>query len=403
MYKKLKRYFNNLSNPLLYYIDKNGNSVFKNFCLFQNSGNLYEKIIPVKEAGSVIEQRIELAKKLKKFNALFIILVYLLYIHVFYNFAGLLLCEIILIILIFTARLICADIYKKILINKYGQYTITEFRPSVSKDKKNIYKKNYLSKILAVFILVTLFWSFSIVLKNAIRYSLNKSNPSYKSAELISNFYTLIYPQTSLIYEWKACRKYQKGDFNLAVNNYIRAIQLQNNKITDKDIIRFANLLYFVKKSSGSQNAIDIFNELVTKRKATVPQQTKLLWIKSMFSIANGISDFVENDYDDLLTSLKDNDVNKFYIMSDKAYMLYLKQEYSQALEIYNYLISYAVQNSQYANELTRLYAERAHTKLHLKDKQGADSDFLEAKINNNNKQKYEPKIIEPQFVQYKF
>ena len=98
---KLKQYFNNISNPLLYYIDKNGNSVFRNFCLFKNSGNLYNRIIPVKEAGSIIEQRIELDKKLKKYNLLIIILIYLLYIHIFYSFAGLLFCELILIILIF--------------------------------------------------------------------------------------------------------------------------------------------------------------------------------------------------------------------------------------------------------------------------------------------------------------
>lgn len=404
MLKKIKIYIDNLTNPLLYYIDKQGNSVFRNFCLFKNSGNLYDKIIPVKEAGKVIEQRIELSKKLKKFNIFCIIIAYLLYIHVFYSLGGLLFCELLLIILIFSARIICAEIYKKILLDTYGQYTLTEFSPALTNDKEKLYRKNYLSKILAVIILIALYCSISIGLKSLIRLSLNKSEPNYKTAEIVSNIYTLFYPQTPLIYEWRACRSYETGDFNMAVYNYIKAFKLQNNKIAENDFIKFANLLYFVKKSRGTQDAIDLFNDLSTMKKATVPQQTELLWIKSMFSIANGIDEFVESDYDDLLSSLKDNDdANNFYINGDKAYMLYLKREYNQALEIYDYLISFATQNSQFSGELPRLYAERGYTKLKLNDKYGANSDFKESNISDKERIKYEPKLTEPQFVPYKF
>ena len=64
--KFLQPYIKNAVNPLLYYVDNDGFSVFKNFCLFKNNGNLYNKIIPVKDAGQVLEYRINLDKKIKE-------------------------------------------------------------------------------------------------------------------------------------------------------------------------------------------------------------------------------------------------------------------------------------------------------------------------------------------------
>ena len=402
MFNKLKPYIENISNPLLYYIDKEGNSVFRNFCLLKNSGNRYNKIIPVKEAGKIIEYRIELAKKLKVFNFLMIIFTYLLFIHTMYNFAGLIICEIILISMIFSGRFYCSCLYRRTLLRAYGQYEVTEFKPNIPNDKKIIHKRNYYSKYVLIIIFLLIYTGCANLLKLGIRNNMNTDNPHYKRADIISRIYTLIFPKNTLIYELRAFKNYNEGNFNGAVDNYIKALLSEGNQFKDTDYIKFANLLYFVKKSIGSQNAIDIFNEISTKKQTTIPQKIKLLWIKSIFSISNGLPEFVENDYDDLLTFTKDDDPNKFYIQSDKAYMLYLKRNYNEALEIYDYLISYATQYPQYNKELPRLYVERGFTKQKLNDSKGAQSDFLDSKFDKKELNKYEPIITETQLIPYK-
>ena len=124
-----------------------------------------------------------------------------------------------------------------------------------------------------------------------------------------------------------------------------------------------------------------------------------------MFSIASGITDFVETDYNDLLASLDKNDeTNEFYILNDKAYMLYLIEDYNKAIEIYNYIIPYAKDNKdKFTKDIPRLLAERGFAKKQLRDKTGANADFVESKVNLYEIEKYEPQIIEPEFILEKF
>ena len=102
MKEYIKQYINNLTNPLLYYVHKDEYSVFKNFCLFKNNGNLYNKIIPVKDAGQVLEYRINLDKKIKLFTIFITIFLYLIFIHLLYSFKGFLICEILWIVSYFS-------------------------------------------------------------------------------------------------------------------------------------------------------------------------------------------------------------------------------------------------------------------------------------------------------------
>lgn len=404
--KFLQPYIKNAVNPLLYYVDNDGFSVFKNFCLFKNNGNLYNKIIPVKEAGQVLEYRIKLDKKIKLFTIFITIFLYLIFIHLLCSFKGFLMCEILWIISYFSARIQCSELYKQKLIKNFGQYKVADFDPHITSEKQKEYLKNYLWKILFIAVLLCIFLSFSLVLKGLIRYNVNKSKPNYNNAEILSGIYTKVYPEIPMIYEIRAQEDYIAGDFENAEKNYIKAFEMYGNNFNEKDFTRFANLLYIVKKSSGSQNAIDSFNEYATKKKINVTQQIKLLWIKSMFSISSGLPDFVENDYDDLLTSVRDNKNKKyeFYIMSDKAYMLYLMKNYNKALNIYNVLIPYAKENKEnFSQDIPKLLAERGYTKKRINDNTGANSDFLESKIDIYEIKKYEPKINKPTFIAPKY
>ncbi len=402
----LKPFINNAVNPLLYYVDNGGFSVFKNFCLFKNNGNKYNKIIPVKDAGQILEYRMKLNKKIRLFTIFITIFLYLIFIHLLYSFKGLLLCEILWIISYFSARIKCSELYKQRLLKTFGQYEVTDFEPHISLKKQKEYLKTYLWKISFIAALLCIFLSFSSVLQGLIRYNVNKPKPNYNNAEIISGIYTKIYPEIPMIYEIRAQEDYISGDFENAEKNYIKALDMYDKKFREKDYTRFANLLYIARKSSGSQNAIDLFNEYTTKKKTDIQQQIKLLWIKSMFSISSGLPDFVENDYDDLLTSVSDNKNKKyeFYIMSDKAYMLYLMRNYKGALNIYDVLIPYAKDDKdKFAQDIPRLLAERGFTKKQIKDNTGANSDFLESKIDLYEIKKYEPKINEPSFIVPKY
>lgn len=406
MKEYIKQYINNLTNPLLYYVHKNEYSVFKNFCLFKNNGNLYNKVIPVKDAGAVLEYRMDLSKKFRLYTITYTILLYLTFIHLFYNFGGLLFSELIWIIMFFGGRMYCSKKYEQKLVKTYGEYTTSDFIPPVSPEKRRQYIKNYLARVIFVLILILLFISFSFIFRGLIIHNVNKAKPNYNRAEILSALYTKIYPEIPVIYEIRAQEDYISGDFAGAEKNYIKAIGMYGKEFCEKDYIRFANLLYILRKSSGSQNAIDIFNEYTTQKRTNVAQQTKLLWIKSMFSIASGLPDFVKNDYDDLLASLnpKKDKKSKFYILCDKAYILYLMREYKESLNIYNTLIDYANKNKEFfAQDIPRLYAERGFTKKQLKDNTGGNSDFLASKIDLYEIKKYEPKIVQPKFIAQKF
>lgn len=403
MNKIIKKYLEYFANPLLYYIDRDGNSVFRNFCLFRNTGNSYNRVIQVKEAGDILEYRIDKEKKINLLSFSFVFLIYLIFVHFIYNFWGFIFCVVTIIFFIYKTRVYYNRKFCTALINLYGQYSVVDFSPSISNEKRQEYNNNYLMKIMLVSVFILLFISFSFVLKGTIKYFVNKPEPSYGKAEITAGIYTAIYPPSPLIYEFRAYKEYSDGNFDNAVENYLKAFNIYGKRFTDKDFTRYANLLYAVKKSSGSQNAIDVFNEYTTKKKTNISQKTKLLWIKSMFSIANGVSDFVDNDYEDLLASLNPNDtLNRYYILSDEAYMLYLSRDYNKAIEIYNEIIPTATENEDIAKDLPRLYAERAYCKSALNDKAGANMDFINSQTDLSEVQKYEPKITEPGFINYK-
>ena len=401
MQKIIKQYIENITNPLFYYIDKDGNSVFRNFCMFKNSGNCYNKIIQLKDAGKIIEYRIDLDKKFTLYNIIIAFFLYFLFLHTICNFSGLLLYEIIFIILFFSARMLAGKKFENILTKTFGEYSICEFRPNVTPEKKKSFKRNYLYKISTIIIVIFGFWGLSAGMQSLIKHYANQQNPNYKKAIAISNIYTLLYPKTSIIYEVKTFKNYIDGEFDQAVKNYTTALDMKGKNITDKDYIRFANLLYLVKKSDGSQSAIDIYNEYTTKKKTSTEQQTKLLWIKSMFSIANGLTEFIDIDYDNLLESAT-NEYRKFYILNDKAYMLYLKKDYKEAIKIYNTIIPYCATKQNLKKEQARLYIERGYAKKHVGDNIGANSDFIASKVNLYDVQKYEPKLMVPEFMLYK-
>lgn len=402
----LKPFIKNAVNPLLYYVDNEGFSVFKNFCLFKNNGNKYNKVIPVKDAGQILEYRMKLNKKIRLFTIFITIFLYLIFIHFLHSFKGLLICEILWIISYFSARIQCSELYKQRLIKNFGQYEISDFNPHITPEKQKEYFKNYMWGISFIAICLCTFLSLSFALKGLIKYNVNKNKPNYNNAEIISEIYTKIYPEIPMIYEIRAQEDYISGDFENAEKNYTKALDMYDRKFREKDYTRFANLLYIARKSSGSQNAIDLFNEYTTKKITNIHQQIKLLWIKSMFSISSGLPDFVENDYDDLLTSVSDNKNKKyeFYIMSDKAYMLYLMRNYKGALDIYDVLIPYAKEHvDNFSQDIPRLLAERGFTKKRINDNTGANSDFLESKIDLYDIKKYEPKINKPSFIVLKY
>ena len=123
--------------------------------------------------------------------------------------------------------------------------------------------------------------------------------------------------------------------------------------------------------------------------------------IKSMFSLNAGISEYVLSDYDNLLESLKKNDMeNRFYILSDKAYMLYLMGQYNDSLYLYDMLIKWAQSKSpNFDNDLQRLYVERGYNRLKLNDKFNADKDFLDSQLTEGEIADREPVATEGKFV----
>ena len=176
---------------------------------------------------------------------------------------------------------------------------------------------------------------------------------------------------------------------------------MTGKRFNQKDLIKFANLLFLEKKISSPENAVVLFDDYATRKNMTVLEQSKMLWIKSIFSIENNMPDSIVADYDSLLESLSPKDMkNRFYITSDKAYILYLMKDYENALANYDVLIEYAKANEkQYSNELKSLYAERGFTKKQLGDALGDDGDFAASGIDIYEIDKYEPSYSEQQFV----
>lgn len=397
----LKKLLEIISNPLLYYVDKEGNCVFRNYCFVKETGNLYRTSIPKSNVGKALEFRFDLDKKLKWVYFLTPVVLYFIFIQIKFSLLALLLFEILWIGIITLARLFCSYLYREYLITHFGKYEITEFRPPITQEKYDSYVSLLKSKVLAVIIVIALFFVPSFIMTGVLKLQLKSKRNLFKQAVSTANTYFALYPKNETIYDLRAYAKFMSKDYEGALQDYKSVLNMSGKKFSKKDYVRFANLLYLQKKMSTSQEAVDVFNEYVTKKKMSTLQESQMLWVKSIFKIENNIPETIVQEYNDLLASLDSKDVqNRFYISSDMAYMYYLMEEYVIAISAYNTLIAFASQNQEkYANELKSLYAERGWAKKRSGDEYGANADFVASGIDYSELNSYEPKFANQQLV----
>lgn len=391
-----------LSNPILFYADKEGHIVFRNFNWISNTGCMYNLQLSKLEAGKVLEYRFEIEKYLKTAYWLVPLVIYLIFIHVKFSLGSLLLAEFFWILLVNIARGVCSYIYSNYLLKNFGQYELVEFRPNLPKEKWEQYRANFNSKIIITAIVLVIFFAPALILQYSLKLCVSTKKRHPDAAIKIAQVYNAVYPTTENIYDILAYAKYTKRDLEGALKDYKTALEMSGKRFTKKDFARFANLLYLEKKVTSPENAVVVFNDYATRKDMSVLQQSQMLWIKSIFSVENDMPEAILSDYNDLLASLDSKDTrNQFYISSDKAYVLYLMKDYESAINTYNLLISYAEGNKkQYANELKSLYAERGFAKKQLGDNLGADADFVSSGVDIMYElDKYEPSYTEQQFV----
>lgn len=399
----LKDIINIISNPILFYADKSGNSVFRNFCWFKNTGCLYRLNLSKPEVGGILEYRFGLEKYLKAAYILIPIIMYFIFIHLKFSLWNLLVCEFWWIFLVCVCQGICSYIYSNYLIKNFGPYQLVDFKPNLKPSKYNEFRANFNSKIIIILLVLVIFSLPAFIMKYAMK--LNLSKRKFPAVITLSKIYLALYPKTENIYDMRAYAKYVKHDYEGALNDYKTVLGMSGKNFSKKDFARFANVLLLEKKLSSPENAVDVFNDYVTRKNMSILEESQMLWIKSIFRIENNSPESIIADYDNLLASLDPKDAkNQFYISSDKAYMYYLMEDYESALSIYNVLITYAEANSKkYSKELQALYVERGFTKKKLGDLLGADADFVNSKIDPLELDKYEPFYTEQEFVVDKF
>lgn len=400
----LKKIIQILSCPLLYYVDKSGNSVFRNYCLIKNTGCMYKTTIPKQNAGKVLEYRFRLDKYLKWIYFLTPVILYLIFIHVKFSIGAVLLFELLWILIANGARVLCSYLYSDFLISNFGKYTVVNFTAPVPKRKIDEYVSLFKSKVIITVILLGIFFIPAIIMQLCMKFSISKYH-KYKQSVSIANTYLALYPKTQNIYDMRAHAKFMDKDYEGALEDYKTVLQMSGSKFSQRDFVRFANLLYLQKKMSTPQEAVDIFNEHVTKKNMSVLESSQMLWIKSIYKVENNIYEDVSQDYDDLLLSLDQKDYkNQFYISSDKAYILYLMNEYADSINVYNMLISYAEGNMDlFGKQLPQLYVERGWAKKRAGDVNGANSDFITSGIPFPDLPKFEPSYNNQEFVAEKF
>lgn len=389
-----------ISNPLLYYVDKSGNSVFRNYCLFKNTGCLYRTTIPKKNAGKMLEFRFELDKILKRVYFLTPIILYLIFIHVKFSIWNVLWFEFLWIMIVSVCRIVFSCIFSRQLVKAFGKYEVIDFRPSIPKEKSDEFISIYFSKAAALFVVIILCFMPSFLIKAAIKHDITKGK-RFSQAVGLSKLYFTLYPKSEKIYDMRAYAKFRQKDYEGALKDYETVLNFTGKKFYKEDLVRLANLLYLKRVLSTPNEAVDLFNEYSTKKNASVLQMSQLLWIKSIFRIEHNITEGILQDYSDLLTSLDEKDTdNQFYVSSDRAYILYLMQEYQSAIDSYNPIISYAeADREKFGEQLKPLYAERGFAKLKVGDTKGADEDFLSSGITPWDMKNYEPTYSNQEFV----
>lgn len=395
----LKKIIQIISNPLLYYVDKSGNSVFRNYCLIKNTGNLYKTTIPKANVGKALEYRFQLDKYLKWTYFLTPVILYLIFIHVKFSLGSLLWFEFLWLLIVNGARILCSYLYSDFLIRNFGKYEVIEFKPPVPKRKIDEYVSFFKSKIIITIIIFMLFLLPAFLMQLGMKFSIGK-HKKFKQGVNIANTYLAIYPKSQSIYDMRAYSRFMEKDYEGALADYKMVLSMSGKKFSKRDFVRFANLLYLQKKMSTPQEAVDVFNEYITQKKMSVLESSQMLWIKSIFKVENNIYEDVLQEYDDLLASLESKDYrNQFYISSDMAYVLYLMDEYSAAINTYNTLIAYAQSNTEFSNELSQLYAERGWAKKRAGDVNGANADFVSSQIPFGDLPQYEPTYSAQEFV----
>lgn len=400
----LKEIFEILSNPILYYVDKSGNSVFRNFSITGDTGLLYRTTIPKANAGKVLEYRFKLDRNLKLAYLLITLVLYFIFIHVKYSLIGLLFFELLWICLLNACRLYCANLYSSFLSGCIGKFEYTKFNPNIPQSKKDEFAAVYRSKIIVIGIVLVLFFLPALIMQYSMKLNVNAKKNFHQVVKL-SDVYFALYPKSLKVYDMRAYAKAMERDYKGSLADYKTVLSLSGKHFGKQDYIRFANLLFMQKKVTTPTDAVDVFNEYVTKKDLSVLENSQMLWIKSIFKVENNIPEGILQEYDDLINSLdpKDTD-NQFYLSSDKAYILYLMGEYASALEVYNILVSYAQGNEkQYGKQLPSLLAERGFTKRRMGDTAGAAMDFAMSQISPAELPKYEPSYTDQEFVVDKF
>ncbi len=400
----LNKIINIFGNSILFYKDNSEHSVFKNYCLFKNTGCRYNINLTKPEAGKILEYRLELDKKLNIIYILIPIFVYFVFIHSKYNLFSILWCEFLWIFLASFFRITASNNYSKFLVKNSGEYELTEFLPNLTLERQRQIQSNFYSKICIIFVSIMLFFIPAFLLIGGINLSMHTQKPHTKIANALSKIYLTFYPKTQRIYDIQALVRFKNNDLKGAYNDYKTVLEFSGKNFTQKDYTRFANMLFIEKQLASPAQALDSFNDYMTRKKMTPLEQVQMLWIKSIFSIENHISDSVIQDYDDMLLSLEDKDEkNKFYVNSDKAYMLYLMGDYREAVQIYNSLIQFAQNKKDYSDALKSLYAERGFARHRIGDTYGANRDFIDSKIPLDEINSYEPSFLPQEFIVEKF
>lgn len=399
-----KEIFENLSSPILYYVDKSGNSIFRNYSITGLTGCLYKTTIPKANAGKALEYRFMLDGYLKLAYILIPVILYVIFIHVEFSFFGLLFFELLWLLLVNACRLYCASLYRDFLVHTFGKFEYVKFNPNIPQQKKDEFASFFRSKIIIIGIVVLLFFLPAFVMQYTMKLTLNAKR-NFAQMVKLADVYFLIYPKSQKIYDMRAYAKAMQRDYKGSLSDYKKVLDLSGSNFGKQDYVRFANLLFMQKKVTTPTDAVDVFNEYVTKKDLSVLENSQMLWIKSIFKVENNIPEGIIQEYNDLIDSLDSKDTdNQFYISSDKAYILYLMGEYASALETYNILISYAQSNSEkYAKQLKSLYAERGFTKQRMGDNAGASLDFAMSQIPTAEISSYEPSYTNQEFVVDKF
>ena len=187
----LKKIIETLSIPLLYYTDKTGYAVFRNFCFLKNTGCMYNTAFPKQNIGKALEFRFALDKRLKWLTFLTPIILYFIFIHLSFSIFKLLFFELLWLGIVFGTRFYFSYIYSRYLIKHFGQYELCEFTPPVPKHKIAEYVSVYKANITVILIILGLYFIPALFLQLTIKMTLSPKHLHCKSALVLSNIYNV--------------------------------------------------------------------------------------------------------------------------------------------------------------------------------------------------------------------